>query len=402
MKANHSEFLAKGSYGCVFYPSINACSGTIDTDIDSDHYITKIQKYSPNEDDEIKIGKQLQKLPLYDHYFAPIIKSCKMNISNMDYNLVKTCATMQNELGELNSKSAYVSNKIRYVGKNNIHQYFQSIKSNHKKLYVKIINTHLHLLDALSLLISEHIVHFDIKPHNIMYDEIQNVPIIIDFGLSRSIKPLLAHYWQPINTGHLYGSQEAYVSKLAEKRYKDFDNLLRRTFVTYESYDYWCIDIYILSNIGLNTFLKPHQRITIGHIKTLTSAFITPIFTSILYGDEVVQFKQKVLDYFMPFIDEDKTWMDMYKILIQNYQKWDNYSIAVSYLHCYSKCKPTKSPMMKKQEPDEIQLYISLLKNIVIAMPNERPTHVETYDAIKNIFNSAKQTDNKVLEISNT
>ena len=130
MQTKNSQFLAKGTYGCVFYPSINACSGKIETDIDSDHYITKIQMYLPDQNDEIIIGQQLQKLPLYDHYFAPILKNCKINAVQMNYKLVKSCATMQNELGELNKDSAYVSNKIRYVGKHHIADYLRTIKSN--------------------------------------------------------------------------------------------------------------------------------------------------------------------------------------------------------------------------------------------------------------------------------
>jgi serine/threonine protein kinase len=242
-----SNFLAKGSYGCVFYPSINACSGKIEDDIDSDHYITKIQSYFPNEQDEIIIGQKIQELPLYDHYFAPVVKSCKINTIKMDYNLVRSCAEMQNEFGELNTTTSYVSNKIRYVGKHHIFKYIQSLTTNIHLLYRKLINTHLHILDAVKMMVSEHIVHFDIKSQNIMYDEIQDVPIIIDFGISREITPLLAPNFSPLRS----------------------ERLMRHIFVSYDTYDYWCIDIYILSNIGSKTILKPHSTVSEGHIKAL-------------------------------------------------------------------------------------------------------------------------------------
>jgi serine/threonine protein kinase len=356
-----SNFLAKGSYGCVFYPSINACSGKIEDDIDSDHYITKIQSYLPNKDDEIVIGKQIQELPLYDHYFAPVVKSCKINTIKMDYNLVRSCAEMQNELGELKHNSVYVSNKIRYVGKHHIFNYMQSLTTHPQKLYRKLINTHLHILDALQMLVSENIVHFDIKSQNIMYDEIQDVPIIIDFGLSREITPLLAPNFSPLKS----------------------EKLLRHTFVSYDTYDYWCIDIYILSNIGSNTILKPHSEVSEGHIKLILRGFITPNFLAILSADEVFQFKQNTKAYFSQFIEHKRPWMDVFRVLIQNYSKWDNYSLAMTYLYNYLKTKPTKNG---EQIPAEIKEYLSILRNIVTAMPDKRPLPQETQKAIREVF----------------
>ena len=398
MQTKNSEFLAKGTYGCVFYPSINACSGKIETDLDSDHYITKIQKYLPNQDDEIVIGKQIQTLPLYDHYFAPVVKSCKMNIAHMDYTLVRTCATLQNELGELNATSAYVSNKIRYVGKHHIAKYLQSLKSNPQKLYSKLINTHLHLLDALQLLDSENIVHFDIKPQNVMYDEIQDIPIIIDFGLSRSITPLLSTHFSSMRNANISSISERtgnYRNHSGESVSKKFEQLMRHTFASYDTYDYWCIDIYILSNIGSTTYLKPYQLVNIGQIKALLRGFMTPNFLTILSGDEVYRFKQRVLDYFLYFIQERQTWMDVFRELIQNHAKWDNYSAAITYLYSYIKAKPNvSSPSSIKsniREPVEIQQYLSLLKNIVIAMPDERPFAQETQKNIREIFGYSSQ-----------
>ncbi len=362
MQTKNSLFLAKGTYGCVFYPSINACSGKIENDIDSDHYITKIQMYLQDQNDEIIIGQQLQKLPLYDHYFAPVLKSCKINALKMDYKLVKSCATMQNELGELNKDSAYVSNKIRYVGKQHIANYFKQLKSNPQKLNKKIINTHLHLLDALQLLGSENIIHFDIKPQNVMYDEIQDIPIIIDFGLSRSITPLLSPNFSPIRN----------------------EKLMRHTFVTYDTYDYWCIDIYILSNIGSTTYLKPYQAVTDGQIKALLRGFISPNFLAVLSGEEVNEFKQRVFDYFSPFIKDRQTWINVFRVLIQNYAKWDNYSAAMTYLYGYSKAKPAIESTTT--ESVEMHHYFTLLKNIVTAMPDERPLPEETQRSINEIF----------------
>jgi len=365
------HFLAKGTYGCVFYPSINACSGQIETDMDSDHYITKIQRYLHNQNDEIVIGKQLQELPLYDHYFAPVVKSCKIKSTRMDYNLVRSCAEMQNELGEIDNNSTYVSNKIRYVGKKDIARYAQTLTATPNKLYRKLINTHLHILDALHMLVSENIVHFDIKPQNIMQDEIQNVPIIIDFGLSRVLTQLLSPNFSPIRS----------------------ERLMRHTFVSYDTYDYWCIDIYILSNIGSKTILKPYTEVSEGHIKAILRGFITPNFLAILSGEEVAQFKRNIFGYFSPFIAQKQTWLDVFRVLIQNYSTWDNYSVAMTYLYSYAKSRPSNKTPKGEQIPTEFQQYLSILRNIVIAMPDVRPIPEKTQTDIRGIFSTLDESE---------
>jgi len=374
------HFLAKGTYGCVFYPSINACSGQIETDMDSDHYITKIQRYLHNQNDEIVIGKQLQELPLYDHYFAPVVKSCKIKSTRMDYNLVRSCAEMQNELGEIDHNSTFVSNKIRYVGKKDIARYAQTLTATPNKLYRKLINTHLHILDALQMLVSENIVHFDIKPQNIMQDEIQNVPIIIDFGLSRVLTPLLSPNFSPIRN----------------------ERLMRHTFVSYDTYDYWCIDIYILSNIGSKTILKPYTEVSEGHIKAILRGFITPNFLAILSGEEVAQFKRNIVGYFSQFIAQKQTWLDVFRVLIQNYSTWDNYSVAMTYLYSYAKSRPSNKTTNGEQISVEFQQYLSILRDIIIAMPDSRPIPEETQTAIRGLFSTLDESEPAQLPIPET
>jgi hypothetical protein len=159
---------------------------------------------------------------------------------------------------------------------------------------------------------------------------------------------------------------------------------MRRTFVSYDTYDYWCIDIYILSNIGSTTYLKPYQLVTLGQIKALLRGFISPNFLAVLSGEEINLFKQRIFDYFSPFINDRQTWMNVFRVLIQNHAKWDNYSAAMTYLYGYLKSKPATSPTIR--EPVEMHYYTSLLKNIVVAMPNERPLPEETQKAIYEIF----------------
>lgn len=374
--AEPPKFLGKGTYGCTFYPSINACNGQQEDDIDSDHYITKIQKNEPAIEDEIYIGKRIQQLELYDHYFAPIVKYCSINTVNMDYNLVKTCYQIQNEFGELESSKKYIANKIRYVGKYNIVQYLTRMKKTPIQMYRKLLNTHLYLLDGLEKLLQENIIHFDLKPQNIMYDDIQNIPIIIDFGISKDITPITHTRFD--------------VSKN--------DGIYRKIFISDESYGYWCIDIFILSNIGNISFLRPNNDVTLAKVAQLLQRFITHFLKNLITSEEITKFKQQMLQYFKPYIEKQQTWSHVFRDLVQHHPTWDNYSLAVSYLVATLKCSisgyDTSSQdshripsrfyrsvvFINLGEPynETIQSYISILKQIVLSTPDKRPTIDET------------------------
>ena len=60
----------------------------------------------------------------------------------------------------------------------------------------------------------------------------------------------------------------------------------------------------------------------------------------------------------------------------------------MTYLYIHLKIKPTTSLIINSntREPVEIQEYMSLLKNIIIAMPDERPLPEDTQIAVRAIF----------------
>jgi serine/threonine protein kinase len=283
----------------------------------------------------------------------------------MDYNLVKTCASLQNELGELNTKTYYISNKIRYVGTDTLVNYMNSWNKSPPTLYRKLINTHLHILEAIQKLYEKYIVHFDIKPQNIVHDDIQDIPIIIDFGLARDISPLFNPH---INLA-------------------DNDSLLHNIFVNHNSYAYWCIDIHILSNIGNKSLLKPTETVTTQQIKTIVAGFLTPNFEAMLSVEDIAQFKQNTLSYFSSYVDKEQTWQSVFSDLIQYYKSWDNYSAAMTYLYTYHKCAITTSSN-NDGDAEIMHRYISILKNIIMDMPNTRPTAEQTRELILNLVSN--------------
>jgi serine/threonine protein kinase len=356
---DRSKMIDQGTYGCVFYPGLNSCKN--DTE-NTYNYITKVQKPSIETTKEIEIGKIIETIPNYNYYFAPVIKSCKIKLSPVSYSKVRSCNIMHNELGELDTKSVYISNKIRYVGKNTITQHLNSL-SIHPHMYVsKLIDSHIYLLESVAKLYEKDIIHFDIKPQNIMYDEIQNVPILIDFGLSNNIKDL---------------------NQAADIDYKN-------VFISDDNYPFWCMDIFIISQI-VQGELKIDTPMTIKILNKIFVKFENPFFTSLFKYQDLQDFKLNYYTYFSKYAEtlNWKEFMEQQLLTEKNYASWDNYSLAVTFLYILKR----EQLLIYDKTNEALDKYIKLLKDIIFAMPNERKNMNETITEIKTIFSTVNKNE---------
>jgi serine/threonine protein kinase len=351
-----TTLLNSGTYGCIFHPSVNVCNGNLDQEIDSEHYITKIQRYE-KDDDELAISREIQTIPHYEQYFAPIVKTCVVRGTNINYDLVRACKEMQNDFSEFNSTIKYSSSKVRYVGKYNISKYIKTVTDPLKKLK-KIVNTHLHILDAVQYLISKKIVHFDLKSDNIMFDDIQSIPIIIDFGISKNLTPLRISVDESIDVTH--------------------KELLKQLFISDESYDFWCIDIFIICNIVYERNFYMTSVVTHQALESLLENFKTQTFTTLLTPAEIRLFEMNYKHYFSKYVLQKETWVTVLQDLLPYYPTWDNYAVAMSYLYM---CK--RNPGLQQEQTES---YITMLKGILTAMPNKRMSPKDTQSKVRELF----------------
>lgn len=335
-----STTIKKGTYGSVFHPSINVCNGNIENDPDGEHYITKIQPME-DADPEIEIGERIKTIPYYTHFFSPIESSCVINTKSINYDLIKKSKIMQNEFAEFNNTKTYSSSKIRYVGKYTLYEYIKSLPNDTTK-HAKIYNTHLHLLEAIEKLLQHNIIHFDLKTDNIVFDDIQSIPIIIDFGLSSDITQLLENMTQPTKT---------------------------HFFADYYAYDFWCIDVFIMANIEQQKQFYRQSIVTKQSLDKLLHDFKTPFFNFFLTDQEIRAFERDYYIYFSKYANNNQTWQELFTDLSQFYKSWDNYSLAMCYLYI---CKNRTNDTNPK-----LQEYIALLKTIILSMPNKRATPQE-------------------------
>ena len=293
------KLLSQGSYGCIYKPGIN-CQGKKE----NSKFITKIQQNQDNTEREVLIGEKVKKIKNYKNYFGPIVKSCDIAIGNIENDEIKKCDI----IGD--SKQKYLINKIKYVGKNTLMDYFYHIfKLKHKLFLRTYLNCFSQLLLSVSILNSHNILHMDLKENNILIDDNTENPIIIDFGLSYDITDLqLSNF--------------------------------RELFFVY-GYDYppWCFDISVISFL-VNDLGDDweNQYITKDILTKLCENFIekNPLF--ILKEDEnylfkpteIEEFKTRLFNYTLSNFVEKKA-KDVVLALYSYNKTWDFYGICVIF-----------------------------------------------------------------------
>ena len=325
------------------------------------------------------MGKKIQKIPGYAQYYAPIIESCDITVGALNNDAeVKKCEFI-NMAPEYKNKT-YESNRIRYVGKNTLGEYWVKEAANVSQLesyFRKLINTHTTLLTGIAKLNAANIMHFDMKENNIMCKDKSGRPIIIDFGLS-------------VDTTHI-----------ASPEFPAAENFFAYG-VTYEP---WCLDIGMITYMihktknanveqpSMNAWRK--ETATLEETNKVIGEFITtnPTMKELFTPEVVEDYKKKAEAYYMPLVEGGMlnvpSWGNVYDELIKYHKSWDNYGVAVTVLDMLRimelREQAEEFPFMKK--------YIELLTNIVLSMPDKRPTAGDTVTEIKTIMAKLPRKD---------
>lgn len=436
-KSKHAQIIGQGTYGCVFRPEIN-CRTQLPG---SDEYLSKISVEDQISQTEIGIGKVIQTFPNYRFFFAPILEYCDINISTIDQRQVEKCEVFEKSMKSaqtLGKLPKFISSKIHYVGNQNFSEYFAKLlikscshqspnncfKSTSKntkhitQFLSKIVDVHLYLLHSIKLLGDNGIVHLDLKFNNFIYDKENDVFIIIDFGLARLVKDMeAANYEQNIKT---------------------------KFGVLIETYPPWAIDIVILSFIakyvhktiskssGVDS-VKFNAKIDDSHITILKRhctlyATKNPVLQLQLFTETDRKMVETQLHKWVDTF-KGKTWKDAWTSIWSSNKTWDNYSLAVMYLHEFQDTgimdiilRPiTNMKQIDHQDTNPKQSnvwttissaivgatseqrkdfhflieYVSILKNIILAEPTARKTPDVTSNEIKTIF---QKLDRAVFE----
>ena len=284
------KLLSEGGFGCVYYPSID-CDGKEKKE--DGKMISKIQRYNESSKNEINIGKQIQKIPNFKSFFAPIKSHCDaVNISQFKDEITDSCEMFQKE----NVKNKYVISYSYFVKGQSFFNYITS-NNDDKKLSMSIIQSYNHLLDALDILGSHDIVHYDLKGENIMYSVERNIPIIIDFGLSFDVK------------------------NIKEENMKKF------FYVYGPDYYLWAPEAHFLSYLA-----KSKAPASMETIQTIVNDIVreNKVMNLMFSREFMDEYQESMIEFYSQFADIPVN--EVLQYFMKYYKTWDNFSLSILYL----------------------------------------------------------------------
>jgi len=298
------KLFSEGAYGCVFYPSFFNKSKM--------KYVSKIQKNSFSSKNEIRMGEIIKQQPFSLNHFVPVVQSVPINVSKIDDEDVNNCTILKKY-----KDSDFLNMKIFYVDGKNFLDYIISSKSSDFNFVNLLIDCYNHLLNSLNMLTELKIVHYDLKGNNIMINNVNNLPLVLDFGLSINMDELKI-------------------------------DLLDKFFYVYApEYSPWALEIHYISFL-----LKINREPSMKDLETMVDRYIenetNPI--GILFSDNFVErFKKLSLNQLIKY--KNMGYTDSITYILSHWKTWDNFSLSVIYLnifyYIYGKKKIPKQDFIK-------------------------------------------------------
>jgi serine/threonine protein kinase len=345
-----SKLLSQGGFGCIYYPGIK-CNGKPQ---DNKNVVSKLQKNDESTKNEINIGEIIMGIEDYQLYFLPVIGSCPINLGSINKSLLEQCDTVNKDKYKDNNEQKYILMEIPYVKNKSFYTILIDMYSSKKHIIVGLIENFSYLLDSINILLKKHIVHFDIKSENILYNQNTHLPLILDFGVSINMNKF---------------------------NYKKIDT----HFYTYSpDYYIWCLEIHVINFLLHET----KDNLTDKDVKSICMKYVKYNKGLINFSEG---FKRDYLkaceNYLQVYVGMDKK--KTIELLVAFYPTWDNYSLSILYLKTFSFMFPNGF------HKNSLILYFSqmLLYNIH-PNPEKRYTLEETKQKFKDIFFMEEQVDN--------
>ena len=295
--------IAEGGYGCVFHPSI-PCKPT---EKPNEEFVSKIVKYDFNAENEIFIGKQIEKIKSWSSYFNIITHDC----APVHISQIKTEEKDKCESFSRSPNSMFVILNMRYIEGLPFGKYLAAPELNENQRFQSNFEGYIHLLQALNFLIQHHIVHNDLKSGNILFSYKKEKPIIIDFGLAFEMKN---------NEGGLLDLKDA----KNEKLYKYF-------YIYAPDYYIWAPEIHLINYLLHKSQTKILSDIEIHDIAD-TIVEKNPILKKKFSQDFQKKYKDRLFIQFKSYIDNNSNFISLLNSILKTWYTWDNYSLSIFYL----------------------------------------------------------------------
>jgi serine/threonine protein kinase len=347
-----SKLLSQGGFGCIYYPGIK-CNGKPEN---NKNVVSKLQKDDESSKNEINIGEIIMGIEDYQLYFLPVIGSCPINLSSINKSLLEQCDSVNKDKDKNKDKDEqkYILMEIPYVKNKSFYTILIDMYSSKKHIIIGLIENYSYLLDSINILLKKHIVHFDIKSENILYNQNTHLPLILDFGVSINMDTF---------------------------NYKNIGTY----FYTYSpDYYIWPLEVHVI------TFLlhETDSTLTEKNIKSICMEYVKYNKGLINFSEGFKrEYLQACENYLQVYVGMDKK--KTIELLVAFYPTWDNYSLSILYLKTFSFMFPHGF------HKNSLILYFSqmLLYNIN-PNPEKRYSLEETKQKFKDIFFMEEQVDN--------
>lgn len=287
-----SILLSEGGYGCVYYPGIS-CSGKSTHD---KQLVSKLQKNNFTARNEINIGKIITKINNYDKYFLPIEKNCDLDLSVLDHDLKDKCNIIKKS-----KTSDFTLMHMTYIKNIELIDLITTINNKYlkKKTFSHIITMYGDLNQALQELQRHHVVHFDLKIQNILFNNTTERPIIIDFGISFSAKHI-------------------------KSRLKDY-------FYRFDpTYYVWPLEVHVINflvNVKKTTLIEEDAIM-------IANAYSADSFMKKFSPEVVEHFKRGCVRQVQKYVGIPTE--KLIKKLLSYHTTWDNYAINIMFILFFS------------------------------------------------------------------
>lgn len=177
-----SEFIGKGSYGCIFKPSIS-CDGNIG----DEKLVSKFFLYKEDYLKELKLQEIIDKIDKENKFTIKKINNCRFKITEELKKQIKNfdkCRDISNDIYQITFE--FGGYDLYRLFKNNL----DKIKDVDLSIFFKNFLT---IFEGLSILDKYELVHFDIRSDNILFDPEKMRFVIIDFGLMKFRKNVFSN-----------------------------------------------------------------------------------------------------------------------------------------------------------------------------------------------------------------
>lgn len=298
---------------------------------------TKITNYCFYAINEANISNKIKKIPYYSNYYIILEDYDFINISTFHEKIVE-------KVKLLDASKKYLLFKYKSYS-----YFFDDFLLKFKKpklLIFNIILSFLYLLQSLLQLENEKLVFFQLSYENIVFEETcRENPLLKDFHLSLQVSKL----------------NEEYITKIMKKT---------------SDYSLKPLEVHILFYLIENEL----NTISYSFIEEIVENFIKIDIFSNFTQYERENYQKSCIDYLKKYINKSKK--EIILDILNNYKKWDIYSISVLYLHIFHNF----SSVFSLNQTFINEIMRELAKNIQ-PDPSKRSSLLELLETSKKLLN---------------